>query len=228
MLTLRAILVVMKMMPEYAVTPGGVLVPDLIRPQAKLLIRTSLWYPTETGLEVAWSNLDKDVRKLYDKWFKAPTKELKDLVMHMAGSLANYSSKAIQDSIWGKTAFTSATTIYFGLWAAALDDTFAGNTTSECAYTSYARLGLTNNTTIFAAGSGTTTYSKTFPSDAAKSFATSTGTGTNNTVTYLGVLDGNAGTSADHGYAWCSVTSTTINSGDTPQLAQNALTVTQD
>jgi hypothetical protein len=204
---------------------SGLIVPVK---QVKLIEPNGLWYPTKNGLELAWSNLDKDMRKLYDRWLKAPTRELKDNVMLMAGSLANFSSKAIQDSIWGKTAFTAATTIYFGLWAAALDDTLAGNTTSEAAYTSYARLGLTNNTTIFAAGSGTTTYSKTFPSDAAKSFATSTGTGTNNTITYLGVLDGNAGTSADHGYAWCSVTSTTINSGDTPQLAQNAVTVTQD
>lgn len=206
---------------ELAVSPGGVLLPE--RP--KLIVPNSLWHPTKVGLELAWNDLPKDVRKFFDRYLKAP---LKERILMMAGSLANFSSKSLQDSIWGKTAFTAATTIYFGLWAAALDDTLAGNTASECAYTSYARLGLTNNTTIFAAGSGTTTYAKTFPSDAAKSFATSTGTGTNNTVTYLGILDGNLGTSADHGYAWCSVTSTTINSGDTPQLAQNAITVTQD
>ena len=206
---------------EFDVSPNGVILPA----SPKLIVPTSLWHPTKVGLEVAWNNLDRDVRKFFDKYLKASPKER---ILMMAGSLANFSSKAIQDSIWGKTAFTAATTIYFGLWAAALDDTFAGNTASEAGYTSYARLGLTNNTTIFAAGSGTTTYSKTFPSDAAKYFATSTGTGTNNTITYLGALDGNLCTSADHGYAWCSVTSTTINSGDTPQLAQNAITVTQD
>jgi hypothetical protein len=206
---------------ELAVSPGGVILPQ----RTKLITPSSLWHPTKVGLEVAWNDLPKDVRKFFDRYLKAP---MKDRILMMAGSMANFSSKSLQDSIWGKTAFTAATTIYFGLWAAALDDTLAGNTGSEAAYTSYARLGLTNNTTIFAAGSGTTTYAKTFPSDAAKSFATSTGTGTNNTITYLGILDGNAGTSADHGYAWCSVTSTTINSGDTPQLAQNAITVTQD
>jgi hypothetical protein len=206
---------------DLAVSPGGVILPQRV----KLISPNSLWHPTKVGLEVAWGNLPKDARKFFDKYLKAP---LKDRILMMSGSLANFSSKALEDSIWGKTAFTAATTIYFGLWAATLDDTLAGNTASESAYTSYARLGLTNNTTIFAAGSGTTTYSKTFPSDAAKSFATSTGTGTNNTITFLGILDGNLGTSADHGYAWCSVTSTTINSGDTPQLAQNAITVTQD
>src|SRR5580765_871830 len=210
------------------VTAGGVVIPGIevpeLRPvKPKLIVPNSFWYPTAAGLEVAWGNLDKDVREMYERVLKSPTKELKDRVLAMSGSLANYGSKQLQDSMWGKTAFTAATTIYFGLWAAAIDDTLAGNTGSESAYTSYARLGLTNNTTIFAAGSGTTTYTKTFPSDAAKSFATSTGTGTNNTGAYLGSLDGNAGTSADHGYAWCCVTSTTINSGDTPQLAQDAV-----
>ena len=149
-------------------------------------------------------------------------------VLKMAGSLANYSSKKIQDLIWGATAYTAPATVYANLWAAALDDTFNGATASKCAYTSYAALSLTNNTTIFAAGTGTTTYTKTFPSDTAKSWPTSTGTGTNNTVTYLGFLDGNAGSAADNGLAWCTITSTTINNGDTPQLAQNAVTVVQD
>jgi hypothetical protein len=208
------------------VSPGGVLLPGIEIPQVKLITPNSVWLPTKTGAELAWNDLSKDVRKLYDRFFKAPT--LKEKMLLMSGSLANFGSKQLQDSMFGKTAFTAATTIYFGLWAATLDDTFAGNTASESAYTSYARLGLTNNTTIFAAGSGTTTYTKTFPSDAAKSFATSTGTGTNNTITFLGILDGNLGTSADKGYAWCSVTSTTINNGDTPQLAQNAISVVQD
>jgi hypothetical protein len=153
---------------------------------------------------------------------------IRDGIYNMAGSLAFYSSKKIQDILWGATAYTAATPLFAHLWASAIDDTFNGGTTGKCAYTSYAGLSLTNNTTIFATGTGTTTYTKTFPSDAAKSWATSTGTGTNNTVTYLGFLDANAGTSADNGIAWCTITSTTINNGDTPQLAQNAVTVVQD
>jgi hypothetical protein len=199
---------------------------EFLRP--KLIVRKSPWIPCP-AIEEQFPNMDREHKEFLGKLIVRPLKDrISDIASMMAGSLANFSSKALQDSIWGKTAFTSATTIYFGLWAATLDDTFAGNTASECAYTSYARLGLTNNTTIFATGTGTTTYTKTFPSDAVKSFAASTGTGTNNTVTYLGILDGNAGTSADHGYAWCTVTSTTINNGDTPQLAQNAITVVQD
>lgn len=199
---------------------------EFFRP--KMIVRTSPWIPCP-AIEEQFPNMEKGQKELLGKLILQPLKNrLQDIASMMAGSLANFSSKALQDSIFGKTAFTAATTVYFGLWAAALDDTFAGNTGSECAYTSYARLGLTNNTTIFAAGTGTTTYTKTFPSDAVKSFAASTGTGTNNTVTYLGILDGNAGTSADKGYAWCTITSTTINNGDTPQLAQNAITVVQD
>jgi hypothetical protein len=179
---------------------------------------------TPKGLENFWTDLDKDVRTFYEKHLKSG---LKDRILMMSGSLANYSSKFLQDEIFGATNYTAVTPLYFALWTSALDDTFNGGTTGEIAYTSYARLSLTNNTTIFAAGSGTTTYSKTFPSDAAKTWATSTG-GSTGPATYLGILDANNKTSADHGYAWCSVTSTTINNGDTPQLAQNAVTVVQD
>lgn len=201
-----------------ALTPGGV---ALGRP--KVMRATSPWIPCP-AIEELFPDLTKETKEWFGRLLRMPLKER--IAVLMSGSLANFGSKQIQDSMFGKTAFTAAATIYFGLWTAALDDTFAGNTASEAAYTSYARLALTNNTSIFAAGTGTTTYTKTFPSDAAKSFATSTGSTA--TVTYLGILDGNLGTSADKGYAWCSVTSTVINNGDTPQLAQNAITVVQD
>lgn len=201
--------------------------PQLALPEGakiKLVIPRSPIIPCP-AIEELFGFFDKKERKFIGDALRKP---LKDRIRFMAGSLANYSSKALEDLLWGKTAYAGETTVYGGLWAAAIDDTFAGNTASECAYTSYARLALTNNTTIFATGTGTTTYTKTFPSDAAKSWATSTGTGTNNTVTYLGFLNGNAGTSADKGLAWCTITSTVINNGDTPQLAQNAVTVVQD
>lgn len=211
----------------FALNPAGLFLPsrEIVRP--KLIQRTGLLMPCQ-AIEEVWGAFEKKDREIIGKMLQkiAQAKREGISILQMAGSLANFSSKSLQDSLFGKTAFTAAVTIYFGLWTAAIDDTLAGNTASEAAYTSYARLGLTNNTTIFAAGTGTSTYTKTFPSDAAKSFATSTGSTA--TVTYLGILDGNAGTSADKGYAWCSVTSTTINNGDTPQLAQNAITVVQD
>lgn len=200
-------------MTDLALTAPGRIVP----------IVPKLWVPTPFGVEALRDDFGKKEMRLLDRLARKGFDILK-----MAGSDANYLSKSIGDLVFGKTAYAGETTLYHGLWAAALDDTFTGATASECGYTSYARLALTNNTTIFAAGSGTTTYTKTWPSDAAKNFATSTGTGTNNTVTYLGVLNGNAGTSADKGVVWASVTSVTINSGDTPQLAQNAISQVRD
>lgn len=185
---------------------------------------SSPWLPTRVGAEVLWGDLGRAERRLVDRLFKLPS--LRDKILLMAGSDANYLSKKFGDLIFGATAFTSPATLYGGLWTAALDDTFTGATASEAAYTSYARLALTNNTTIFAAGSGTTTYTKTFPSDATKSWPASTGGSA--TITYMGVLDGNLGTSADHGIVWASVTSQAIASGDTPQLAQNAVSQVRD
>jgi hypothetical protein len=194
--------------------------------QRPKLIIPQMWVPGE-AIEEFFPRFGSDLSKKIGKLLRMPERE-KIQALQMSGSLGNYVSKAIQDLIFGKTAYAGETTIYAGLWSAAVDDTSTGATTGESAYTSYARLALTNNTTIFAAGTGTTTYTKTFPSDATKSFVTSTGTGTNNTITYLQLLNGNAGSSADKNVAWCSVTSTTINNGDTPQLAQNAITVVQD
>jgi hypothetical protein len=199
---------------------------ELALPGPKLINRSSGWVPCP-AIEDLFPQWPKELKKHFGDLLLKPIKER--IAVAMAGTIAFDLTKAIMDLPFGATAFgLTNTTLYFGLWAAAISDTLEGNAASECAYTSYARLALTNNTTIFATGSGTTTYTKTFPSDAVKSFTASTGTGTNNTVTYLGILNGNAGTTADKGYAWCSVTSTTINSGDTPQLAQNAVSVVMD
>jgi hypothetical protein len=207
-------------MDDFSVSPGGVVLPR-IKP-----IRMGLIVPT-VQIEEWFPWMGRKDRRAIGDVIRLPERE-RIGVLKMAGSLSNYTSKLISDLIWGKTAYAGETNVYTGLWAAALDDTFTGATGSECAYTSYARMLMVNNTTNFAAGTGTTTYTKTFPSDAVHSFTASTGTGTNNTVTYMGFLNGNVGTSADKGIAWCTITSTTINNGDTPQLAQNAVTDVQD
>jgi hypothetical protein len=207
----------------FEIQPNGLLLPS------RKLIVPKMFHPCP-ALEEFFPFMDKAGRIAVGDRLLHDARAIKegfDKIWHLAGSLAFQSSKAIQDLIFSATAFgLTNTTLYFALYTAAIDDTLLGNTANESAYTSYARLGLTNNATIFAAGTGTTTYTKTFPSDATKSWVTSTG-GTS-TVTYMGILNGNAGTSADKGYAWCTVTSTVINSGDTPQLAQNAVTVVQD
>jgi len=189
----------------------------LIRP-------TSPWMPTKTGLEIAWDHLDKLDRKVIEKVLKIKDRGWQ--ILAMSGSDCVRSSQVLGELLFGKTAFAGDTTLYCALYTASIDDTLLGNTANEAAYTSYARLALTNNTTIFAAGTGTTTRVNTWPSDAAKTWPTSTGS--TSTVTFFGVLNGNAGTSGDKGVIWASVTSTTINNGDTPQLAQNAVSQTRD
>lgn len=192
------------------VLPGQIVRPKLIIPTGRLRFTPQA--------EVLLPDLDLPLRRLLEKGIK-----MGENAVQMSGSLGNYALKTLGDLLFGKTAYAGDTTIYASLWSAAVDDTSTGATTGEAAYTSYAKLALTNNTTIFAAGSGTSAYTKTMPSDAVKSWPASTGTGTNNTITYLMFLNGNAGSSADKNIAWCSVTSTTINNGDTPQLAQNAV-----
>lgn len=168
--------------------------------------RTTPWTPTRYGLSLP---------------------SLADLIRLMAGSFTNYSTTKIGDLVMSKTAYAGETTLYAALYTAAIDDTFNGATANEFTYTSYARMSLTNNATNFAAGTGTTAYTKTFPSDAAHNWPASTG-GSTGPATYLGILNGNAGTSGDKGIMWCGVTPVTINSGDTPQLAQNGVTVVLD
>jgi len=182
------------------------------------------WHLTRWGAEFWRDELDRQHMKVLDRYFRLKT--LKERILMMAGSDANYLSAKIGGLVFGKTAYTGETTWFVGLWTAALDDTFNGATASEAAYTSYARMSLTNNTTNFAAGTGTTTSVNTWPSDAAHNFATSTGG--SSTVTNMGVLNGNAGTSSDKGGIWATVSSVTIASGDTPQLAQNAVSQTRD
>jgi hypothetical protein len=197
-------------------------------PQPKLILPSSPWFPTRLGAEVIWDELTRAERRLVDRLLKLPSLREKIGAVLMAGSDGNYLSAKLAGLVDGKTAYAGETTWFIGLWASALDDTMTGATSGEAAYTSYGRMSLTNNTTIFPAGTGTTTNVNTWPGDATKSFAASTGTGTNNTITYMAKLNGNAGTSADKCGCWCTVTSVTINSGDTPQLAQNAVSQTRD
>lgn len=195
--------------------------PRIIVP--KLIVPTS-WHLTKHGAELIRDVLDAtDMRKL-NRYFKLGTRQ--ERVVMMAGSDANYLSAKIAGLVDGKTAYAGETTYYIGLYTGALDDTVNGATANEAAYTSYARLSLTNNGTIFAPGTGTATVTDTWPSDAIKSWPTSTGSTA--TIVDIARFNGNAGTSSDKAACWATVTSQVINSGDTPQLAQNAVTQIRD
>ena len=191
---------------------------------SEVLIVPKFWVPCEYA-EETWMDLSPKIRRHFGDLLLV--KDWKDRVLKAVGSMCNDLQASILDEILGATAYAAIATHYLALYTAAIDDTLNGATANEAAYTSYARLALTNNTTIFAAGSTASgKYTKTFPSDAAKTWATSTGGSA--TCTYLGMLSGNAGTSSDKGEYACAITSVAIASGDTPRLAQNAATVTQD
>jgi len=140
----------------------------------------------------------------------------------MAGSKSNYLSKKLLDLPLSATAFTAASPIYAALWTSALDDTSTGATAGEAAYTSYARVAITNNATNWPAATGSTTATKSNAN--AITFPASTG-GTS-TVTYMCLVDSASG--AGNIYYWCTVTSVTVNSGDTPQIAASAFSVVED
>lgn len=141
----------------------------------------------------------------------------------MAGSKSNYLSVKLSQLPLGGVAFTPGATLYAALWTATLDDTSTGATTGEAAYTSYARVAVTNDQVSgWNAATGTTTATVTNKN--AITFPTSTG-GTA-TVTYFAIVDSASG--AGNIYYWCTVSSTTINNGDTPKVNASSFTVVED
>lgn len=179
--------------------------------------REFMWLP---AAEVLLPDLTKQNRKLLERLLRFPN------VLQMAGSLSAYAAGKVVEELFGGVAFTQPTNTYLGLWAATLDDTSTGSTGSEAGYTSYARtlIGTANNQTdAWNAATGTTT--KTVTNKNAITCPTSTGTGTNNTITYVGVLDAST---VGNMLCWASVTSTTINNGDTPKVNASALSIVQD
>lgn len=146
---------------------------------------------------------------------------LEDFI-NRAGSKSNYLSKKLLDLPLSATAFSAATPIYAALWTATLDDTSTGATAGEAAYTSYARVSITNNATNFPNATGTTTATKSN----ANAFTWPASTGSTATITFMCLVDSSSG--AGNIYYWCSVTSTPVNLGDTPQTNASAFTVVED
>lgn len=145
-------------------------------------------------------------------------------ILLMAGSKSFFLSAEILDHYLGAAAFTADATLYWGLWTSALADGSDGATAGEAAYTSYARVSQTNNATNFPAATGTTTATKS--NGTTVTFPTSTGSSA--TVTYVGIFNGNAGTSDDDLYVWFDVSSTAIASGDTPKINAGDADFTED
>src|SRR4051812_47055276 len=92
---------------------------DIWLPSAKPIVRQSLWLPGE-AIEEFFPSLPDEAVDFYKGLLTKPQDLWEDFIRR-AGSLANYSSKALQDLLFGKTAYAGETTIYGGLWTAALD-----------------------------------------------------------------------------------------------------------
>lgn len=120
------------------------------------------------------------------------------------------------NGIYNNAAVTLPATLYFALWTAALTAASTAATAGETAYTSYARVAVTPNTTNFPASVGGAAISN------AVAITWAANTGTASTITYLAIVDSASG--AGNVVYWGSITSTTINAGDTPQINASGLT----
>jgi hypothetical protein len=167
--------------------------------------------------EILLPDLEPAMRRIYEGLLRRP----RDLIL-MAGSKSNYLAKKVIDEYFGATDYTAATNTHGALWTTTLDDTSTGSTGTEAAYTSYARVQKTNNSTTWPNSTGTTTATKS--NGVAFGFPTSTGSTA--TCTYGAFCDAS---SAGNMLLWYSLTSSfTVNSGDTPNLASSGFSVTED
>lgn len=138
----------------------------------------------------------------------------------MASGKANYLAKKIADLVYSGAAYSAPVTQYFALWTSALSASSTGSTAGEASYTGYARVAVTNNATNFPAATGTTSATK----QNANAIAFPQNTGGAQTVVSAGVLDASTLGNLEH---WGDITSTAINTNDTPQINANGFTLTE-
>lgn len=138
----------------------------------------------------------------------------------MAAGKSNFFAKKVADWIYSATSYTPPATLYFGLWTTTLTAASTGSSGTECSYTGYARVAVTNNATQFPAATGTTSATKsnanaiTFPSNG----------GSGQTVIAAGVCDASSAGNMIH---WGDVASTVINALDTPSIGAGSFVLAE-
>lgn len=147
--------------------------------------------------------------------FKPRLRSLRDLVVWASGK-SNYLISKVLNQFWNATAYTFPSTLYFALWTSTLTAASTGSSSGEAAYTGYARVAVTANTTNFPSSSGGANITNA----TAITWGANSGAGSE-TETYLAVLDA---ASAGNILYWGSITSTTIGVGATPQINTSGLT----
>lgn len=133
----------------------------------------------------------------------------------MAGGKGNYLSNQLLSLVFGATSWSPPATLYFALYTTA--PTNAGGGT-EVSGGSYARVGLTNNTTNFPVASSQTSRNATL---------IDFGTASANWGTIVAVAVWDASTSGNLMYWGPLTTNKTINSGDSFKIAANNATFTE-
>lgn len=138
----------------------------------------------------------------------------------MAGSFSDFLELEILDQIFGAQAYTAPATLYFALCTSAPTDASTGATLVEANYGGYARKSMANNKTTFS-----TAASGSVNNAAAITFAACTSG--SSTVTHYAIVDSASG--AGNVLAWGDLTtSKAISTGDIPEFAVSALTITLD
>lgn len=139
----------------------------------------------------------------------------------MAGK-ADYAENKTLDAWLNNTAIPTTATYYVALYTVAPTDSTAGTEVTTGAWSNYARVGFTRNTTNFPAASG-----GAISNGVAIDFGTATIPGTAPVVVAMAIIDTSSG--AGNIIYWANlVSSKTINNGDPVKFAVGDLDVTED
>ena len=146
-------------------------------------------------------------------------RDWRDFVVWASGK-SNYFISKLLNQLFNATSYSFPSTSYFALWTATLSATSTGATAGEAAYTGYARVAMTDNATNFSTSSS---GSSTTNNVAITWGANSSGS---EIETYIAILD-SATVGAGNILYWGSISSTTIATGETPQINISGLTVSE-
>jgi hypothetical protein len=178
----------------------------------KAVLRKNRWWRTESG---GYDVIGREADGVLV--LKPVNRSLRDIIVWASGK-SNYLISKVLNWFWNATAFTPPSALFFALWTASLTAASTGSTAGETAYTGYSRVSVTANTTNFPTSSGGAAIQN------ATAITWGANSGTASTITFVMIADAS---SAGNALYWGSITSTTVNAGDTPQINTNALTASE-
>lgn len=144
-------------------------------------------------------------------------RDWREWVVWASGKSQYYASKLL-NQVFNATAYTFPTSHFYALSTGTLSATSTGSAMSEATYTGYGRVSVTVNTSDYSTSAG----GSSITNSVAVTFAANGGTA--QAVTGVAICDA---TTAGNVIYWATITSTTINGGDTPQINASALTASE-